>query len=232
MGDAVDACLTKAFRDVAVPDGLAERLLAGLAVDSPAGGADGNTCLTARQTGMSAPLLGREEFLPHRRRWLLLVGGLVAAAATIVLAVWLGSHGADSVSGESAGDEAIRLFNNDAGQAGSLLAGGAAAGYPFSSYVRSLAGTKWRQLNDFLGYSGVVYNLPGPPGAHAALYVVACDDVQQGIEQSPASPRNVFTTAGCCASAWQEGGLLYVLVVEGDPSNYERYLNLPSSPVV
>ena len=32
MRDSIDACLTQAFRDVPVPEGLAERLLAGLAV--------------------------------------------------------------------------------------------------------------------------------------------------------------------------------------------------------
>ena len=85
MRDAVDACLTKAFRDVAVPEGLAERLLAGLAVVRPQS---------------------------HRsRRWLLVAGGLLTAAATIVFAVWLGGPKAACVSEERAIDEAIQSFN-------------------------------------------------------------------------------------------------------------------------
>jgi hypothetical protein len=231
--DAVDACLTKTFRDVAVPEGLAERLLAGVAV----GRADIPVCREGRG------VLGRQECLPHRhesrsrrsRRWLVLGGGLVTAAATVLLAVWLGGPNAPCVSEESARDEAIRLFDTAVGQPGNLLVGGnGPTAYPYSSYVQSLGGTKWRNVNNFLGqYSGVVYDLPGPAGARAALYVVACDDAG-GLGQQPASAQSVITTAGsrCCASAWQEGGLLYVLVVEGGQSTYERYLNLPSSPVV
>jgi len=81
MRDAVDACLTKAFRDVAVPEGLAERLLAGLAVERPR---------------------------RRSRRWLLAGGGLLAAAASIVLAVWLGGQKGVCVSEECAIDEAIQ----------------------------------------------------------------------------------------------------------------------------
>ena len=84
MRDAVDACLTKAFRDVAAPEGLAERLLAGLAVERPR---------------------------PRSRRWLLLAGGLAAAAATILLTVWLGGQGSTSISQQTALDEAIQLFD-------------------------------------------------------------------------------------------------------------------------
>jgi AcrR family transcriptional regulator len=206
MRDALDACLTKAFRDVAVPEGLAERLLAGLAVERPR---------------------------PRSRRWLLLAGGLAATAAAIVLAVWLGGGRADSISGEVARNEAIRLFEAGLGQPGSALAASAPAAYPLSSYVQLPPGTTWRRLSDFLRCSCVVYDLPGRPGARAALYVIACDNAV-GLGQSPASAKDAFLSASsrCCASVWQENGLLYVLVVEGDQSNYERYLNLPSSPVV
>ncbi len=132
MRDALDACLTRTFRDVAVPEGLAERLLAGLAVDSPDGGADLPVCRTHRS------LSGRQECLPHYRRWLLLAGGLAAAAAAIILAVWLGGRGGESISEESARNEAIRLFDADAGQPGSALpAANATTDYPISSYVRS-----------------------------------------------------------------------------------------------
>jgi hypothetical protein len=83
-------------------------------------------------------------------------------------------------------------------------------------------------LPDFLGHRGVVYELPGPGGTHAALYVVDCGDIA-GISATPAQ-QPPSTTAGCCASAWQKDGLLYVLVVEGDASLYRGYLT-PRSPV-
>jgi len=203
MRDAVDACLTKAFRDVAVPEGLAERLLAGLAVAQPRS---------------------------HRsRRWLLVAGGLLTAAATIVFAVWLGIPKAPCVSEEFACETAIQSFENGFGQPGRLLANRPApAAFPFSPQVLPIRGTRWQNLNDFLGHPGVVYELPGPAGTHAALYVVACKNVT-GVGTAP-SAQPTFTTAGCCASAWQDGGLLYVLVVEGDRSMYGRYL-IPRSPV-
>jgi len=203
MRDAVDACLTKAFRDVAVPEGLAERLLAGLAVERPR---------------------------RRSRRWLLAGGGLLAAAASIVLAVWLGGPKAACVSEECAIRAAIRSFNEDSEQPGQLLANQSApADYPFSPSVWKIRGTTWRHLagDGLLGHPGVVYDL-GPAGTHAALYVVACDDVK-GVGTTP-PPQPTSDTAGCCASAWQEGGLLYILVVEGDRSMYGRYL-IPRSPV-
>jgi len=89
-------------------------------------------------------------------------------------------------------------------------------------------GTRWRPLQGFLGRRGVVYDLPGPAGTSAALYVVDTEGVE-GIDPTPAL--RPFTTAGCCASSWQEGRLLYVLVVQGDPATYRAYLNLPHGPV-
>ncbi len=227
MRDAVDACLTRAFRDVAVPEGLAERLLAGLAVDGgadiPVGGADIPVC----RKGHSA--FGRQECLPHRsRRWLFLAGGVAAAAATILLAVWLGGQGSTSISQQTALDAAIQSFDAGFKQPGiSLAKQSAPPAYPFSPQVVTLRGTSWHWEN-FLGRRSVVYDLPG----NAALFVVACNGVQ-GVGTAPDAPQHAFTTAACdcCASAWQEGGLLYVLVVRGDASAYGRYLNLPHSPV-
>ena len=80
----------------------------------------------------------------------------------------------------------------------------------------------------FEGRRGVVYDLPGPAGTSAALYVIDAE-AAEGFDEAPAL--RPFTTAGCCASSWQEGGLLYVLVVQGDPATYRAYLNLPRVPV-
>jgi hypothetical protein len=258
MRDARDASLTKAFHDVAVPEGLAERLLASLAADNgtdassqvnsgadipacqvPPGFSGRQECLPHRLSGKeecpSHRFSGRQECVPHRpsgglRRWLAVVGGLASAAA-IVLAVWLGGT-SRVVTAESAREQAMRLFCERTDQIGHLRAReDAPSEYRFSSYVRSLRGTRWRRLNDFLGCSGVVYELPGPTGTDAVLYVVACKNTK-GLGQSPESPRDAIMTSGCCASAWQENGLLYVLVVKGNQSNYQQYLELPSSPVV
>jgi hypothetical protein len=197
----VDIRLTQAFRDVAVPEGLAERLLAGLAVKRP-----------------------------RSRRWLLVGGGLLAVAASLLLAVWLGGPRNECYSKECAIDQAIQAFGAGFTQPSHLLTNQSApTAYPLSPWVRQFPGTRWRHVDDFLGCSGVVYELSGPGGTRAALFVVARDDVN-GVGTAPAFqlPRS---TGGFCASAWQEDGLLYVLVVEGDRSSYGRYLNPPRSPV-
>ncbi len=83
-------------------------------------------------------------------------------------------------------------------------------------------------MDEFLGCQGVVYELPGRAGVRAALYVVAADDTQWCGDAPAVRP---FTTGGYCTSAWQESGLLYVLVVQGDRATYNGYLNLPSEPM-
>ena len=204
MRDAMDVRLTDAFRDVPVPAGLAERLLDRLAIEP-------------------------SHVRPNSRRRLFVGSGLLTAAAGLLVALWLGTQGDERFSEQFALDAAIQSFDARLDEPGHFLAEQSApAEYPPSQWVLHVRETSWRPLEDFLGRRGVVYDLPGPGGTQAALYVVARDDVE-GVGTSPAL--HPFTTGGCCASAWQEGGLLYVLVVQGDPAAYGRYLNLPRSPV-
>ncbi len=155
-------------------------------------------------------------------------GGLAAAAAVLVLAVWLAPPGHQRVSEQVVLDEAIRMFDAAAQSRGQLLSETPAPeAYPLSSMVLCPGGTRWRPLDDFLGGGGVVYELPGPAGVRAALYVV--EQEGDGLAMTPAVAP--FTTAGSCAAAWQEGALLYVLVVQGNTAAYQGYLSLPRSPV-
>ena len=155
-------------------------------------------------------------------------GGLLAAAAGLLLAVWLATPAEERFSEQSVLDEAIRGFDAAAQRPAHLLSEKAAPdAYPASTMVQCPGGTRWRPLDGFLGRSGVLYDLPGPAGVRAALYVVEREI--DGLASSPAV--RPFTTAGYCAAAWQEGELLYVLVVQGDTAAYQRYLNLPRSPV-
>ncbi|MEN6449280.1 MAG: hypothetical protein ABFC96_02210 [Thermoguttaceae bacterium] len=196
MRDAFDVRLTAAIRDVPVPDELAKRLL------------------------------GRLSAERSRRRWLLAGVSLLAAAATVAVAVWLGAPRDGRFSEQVAIDQAIRAFGLPADSHSHLLSKTVPPeAYPISSMVTCPRGTRWRPLDNFLGRKGLIYDLPG--AVRASLYVV-----ESGSEAFATMPSlRPFTTAGRCASAWQEGTLLYVLVVQGEAADYEGYLNLPRSPV-
>ena len=209
MRDAVDACLTQAFRDVAVPEGLAERLLAGSGGRAAAAAPLASLAVGRRRIGCRR---GDDRCWPFG---------------------WA-AQGGVRFGGIARSNEAIQSFDAGFEQPG-VLAGQPACtrGVPVQSAgVVDSRNDVGEHVNDFLGRSGVVYDLPGPAGTRAALYVVACGDVEGlGTVAGDAAATSSRPPAGCCASAWQEGGLLYVLVVEGDPSTYGQYLNLPRSPV-
>jgi hypothetical protein len=215
MRDLVDEKLAAALHDVPVPEGLGQRLLERLD--------KGELALPDMK-----PRPAGSHRIAARGRGFILAGGLTAAAAMLV-AVWLGAHRGEALSPQFMLDEAIRSFDVVIDQQGALLGEKPApADYPFSQSVLQLRGTRWRSLEAFVGRSGVVYDLPGPAGAGAALYVIEADTTEEFDELPAVYP---FTTAGCCASAWREGGLVYVLVVQGDPATYRAYLNLPRGPM-
>ena len=197
----LDARLSVAFHDVAVPEGLEGRILARLAMERP-------------QRLVS-------------RRWLLAGSALLATAAGLLVAVWIGMQSGEKVTEQYVLDEVIRCFEGDSAESGQLVSEKSPPpNYLFSRAVVNLRGTRWRTVKDLLGRSGVAYDLPGPGETRATLYVLSGPD--EGLDTGPSL--RPFTTAGCSASAWQENGRLYVLVVQGEPSTYQRYLNLPSGP--
>jgi hypothetical protein len=226
MEDCVDEKLAAALHEVPVPEGLADRLLQRLAAEP----AWQDTELTAAGEPSVVP---RSSLLAPRwaGRWLVAGTGLLAIAAGLFFAVWLGLARNDTLSEAFVLDEAIRSFETQAGQWGQSMARQPApAGYPFSLAVLPVRGVRWRPLvgGGLWGHRGVVYDLPAPAGGKAMLYVVDAG-TSAGFSALPA--RHPFTTGGCCASAWQENGLLYVLVVQGDPATYRAFLNLPHGPV-
>jgi hypothetical protein len=216
MDQSMDEKLAATLHDVAVPDGLDVRLIECLATAE-------NEQRTTKNEEVAVP---RSSFLIPSWAWA--GGGLLATAGALLLAVWLGMYTHENLTEQYVLDEAIRSFDVGADQSGQLLVERVPSGHPFSPAVLQVRGTKWRPLEGFLGRSGVVYHMPGAAGSHAALYVIAAEPVE-GVGGAPAL--RPFTTAGCCASAWREGRLLYVLVVQGDPSTYHAYLNLSRGPV-
>lgn len=222
MRDEVDARLTAAFHDVPVPEGLAGRLLDRLAADCENGESDrpSTQCIfVPSETGV----------IRHKRRRLLAGSSLLTLAVALLVAVWLGSHEESQLSQQIVLDEAIRSFDAGFKGPGQLLSEKSAPkAYPLSHMVVRARGTRWQRVDDFLGRRGVAYELPGPSGTKAVLYVVERE--VKGLDASPSL--YPFTTAGFAASTWQEGKLLYVLVVEGDMATYKGYLNLRRNTVV
>ena len=226
MRDSIDEKLSAVFRNVPVPEGLAPRLLDRLGNEELG---TKNEEFTVLRSSFLRPRFARFLIPRLSRRRLIVGGGLLATAAGLLVAVWLGTQKGEYLTEPFVLDEAIQLFDLGGEQPGQLLAEKPAPpDYPFSLAVLQVRGTRWRAFKGFLGQHGVVYDLPGPAGTCAALYVVDAKEVE-GFGGAPTL--HPFTTAGCCASAWQEGELLYVLVVQGDPATYRAYLNLPQGPV-
>ncbi len=231
--ERLDGKISTAFQDVSVPPGLAQRVLDHLfpaRIAVPASNVlkpepDQPANINAAPMASSFPAQGKRKVL---RRCYLASGGLLSAALLLFLALWLNSHNAQTYTEQSVFDEAIRFFESDSLDGRIPLAEKSPPKtFPFSRAVFFSKGVCWRHIRDFLGQAGLAYDLPNPDGRRATLYVV-----RQNVEALGNVPQyHPFTTGGFSASAWQEDGLLYVLVVQGEPNTYQKYLNLPRGPV-
>jgi hypothetical protein len=229
----LDGKIAAAFQDVSVPPGLIQRVLDRLShaqVEIPA--SNQSNPKPDRPTIIDDPCIAPSS-PPHSkrnvsRRRLLVAGGLFSTAVVLFLALWLNWHNAEGYTEQTVIDEAIRFFETDAADARILLTENSPPkAYPFSRAVVFSQGICWREICDFLGRAGTAYDLPERNGRRATLYVIK--QSAEGLGNQPLF--RPFTTGGLSASAWQEGGLLYVLVVQGEPNTYQNYLNLPRGPV-
>ena len=169
MKDNLDEKLAAALHDVPVPEGLADRLLERLKNEESERAKKREKCASSSFSHSFVPGLS-----------------LAATAAVLLIAVWLGMRRSEGISESFVLDEAIRSFDMGVDEPGPLLAEKPApAGYPFSPAVLQLRGTRWRLLEAFLGRRGVVYDLPGPAGTTASLYVVDAEGLD-GFGTAPA----------------------------------------------
>jgi hypothetical protein len=229
----LDGKIAAAFLDVPVPTGMVQRIFDSLsharvefpATDEPSTKPALPTNMDGLETALSSPVVVKQK-VPRRR--LILAGGLLSAAALIFFALWLNFHNVESYSEQTIIDEAIQFFEADSAHGRTPLAEKSPPkAYPFSRAVIFPQGICWREIRDFLGRAGIAYDLPSLNGRRATLYVI-----RQSVEGLGNEPLfSPFTTSGFSSSAWQEGGLLYVLVVQGEPNTYQNYLNLPRGPV-
>jgi hypothetical protein len=219
----VDAVLAGAVQDVPVPAGLAGRLLAALAAQADAL----PVAAPADRPAMVPPQAESGGWRRRLRPWQFSVAG--ALAAMLLVGVGLMQRTQVEYSPASVLEVAIDFFNNDAHEQGQLLSVASPPwGYPASRYVQLPRDTRWRKVGTLLNSGGVAYEMDGPGGLRATLYVVR-RTVAGLADQPPTRP--VYGTAQCCLAAWQEGQLLYVLVVVGEGRDYQRLLNVSQGPL-
>lgn len=228
----LDAAMADAFRDVPVPSGLEARILARLESDSSRVHSSLPEVVPATCTPAALPEADAARPLPSRRRWFLAVGGLAAVAAAVLL-VALGVFQEPAVLAKSeALNGAIQFYLTDPHAGGRPLAD-AAPEHPFSPSLASVVARRfseirWRPIEGFLNRRAVAFDVVGPQGIVATLYATDCpvDGLPSEVPQRP-----MLSTGETSVSAWQEGGLLYVLVVEGGIPAYERFCAASAGPV-
>jgi hypothetical protein len=230
----LDQALADAFRDVPVPEGLQDRILARLETagvqQSPLAAS-----LSPDAEGVSVPKTrSRQDW---RRRWLIGACG-VAAATVLVFGALLHLRRADEFSKSDMLSLAIEHFSSDPRQGGHPISGPVQppAEFPFSRALAAVfspgevlfSEMRWRAVHGFLNREAVAYDLVGRRGVSATVYVATCS-VGGLTTEIPLRP--MLSTGQGSASAWQEGDLLYVLVVDGGIQDYERFLATAGGPL-
>lgn len=201
----IDVAVAGALLDVSLPVGARQRLL-------------------ARLESVPAPASVR-----HRRvrLWAFLVTG--AVAASLVLAVGLFRRDPSVLTPSQAIEEAALFFHGEPASKGVLLtADNPPRGFPFSSALLPRAEIRWRRIAGLLKTTGVAFDMANEAGVRATLYVV--NKHIDGLPDTPSSDP-VHGTANTSVAAWQEGGRVYLLVVQGDTTAYQSFLDPPRWPV-
>jgi len=236
----LDARLAAAFGDVPVPQGLAQRILAGMEAarartaaapeDLPAAEAPDEASPDEQPAAEPAPATPRRQ-RRGSRRWF--AGVVVAAgvAASIVVGVMNFQPPNEMTRGDALAS-AIDFFDREerAEPGPVLTADNEPQGYPFSREVNRFPQTHVRRISGFLGCDGVAYDMTNNRlGVEATLYVVKCEGIQVAdLRSGPPSFRDTVSTSGCRSAAWQSDGLLYVLVVGGSTKGaYDSFLPIP-----
>jgi hypothetical protein len=211
-----DASLARAFADVPIPTGLADRLLAAAKAEAVA----------AAVTPASLTSHSSARHMPRRN----LMAGALVAAATIALAIFGGNYlWFSTPSAEAIVAEAQDLwFSRDDARWQVSATAAALEQYPPTSRVKA-APNGWQPMSTSLDRRAVAYRLAlGKPVQGMLLVMRAARAVEGLPTRPPQVPQS--STQGICLGVWQEGELVYALIIQGNQQDYGRLLQ--SSPIL
>lgn len=216
----LDAAVAEAFRDVPVPAGLADRLLASV---SPTGIDEESVVSPAQQRPAAT-----------RRRWRRWALSLTAGCASLVLlAVGLAFFFSSepTLTSQAVVNQAIQWtytvgrsddpWNADLAQVPKK--------YVFDRDSLRRTPSRWQriQLKTSLDRRAVVYDLTTARSQPTAvLFVVDIGDRETtGLQGGPTFPPS-SETDGWCVGTWRKGRRLYVLAVQGDKQRYREMVKI------
>jgi hypothetical protein len=218
-----DAQVASALQAALVPSGLSERVLAAVQQELAA-----RPRASSIQTHASAD--HRERRMTRRAAW---AGMAAAVAATVFVAVQFFSPKKSEFTPASLMEAAIARFaaeRNEPPDSQDSKTTEPPHDLPISSEIL-VESARWRWIDDpWLGRRGVAYDVTvGDEAVRATLYVM--EGEMEGLISAPPPMPSYPPTQGACAAAWQSGGLVYVLVVEGKEAEYQRFLRHPGGPI-
>ena len=222
----LDGAMGQALADVPVPEGLQERLLERLAAERVAASDLQVQIPEAAAAEEPEVLVEKSEPRQSRRSWLWTAVAL-SSAASLAAAAFLSQgflSGEPELTLAKVQDEAIGFYNSEQPEPGFDPAR-VPAPEPISGAVRYERYT-WRKVENFLGrphLDGLAFEL-SQRGTSATLYVLRAPAL--GLPMAPPRQPGLFT-ANRSVSAWQENGLMYVLVVDGGERAYQSVVRRP-----
>jgi hypothetical protein len=194
----IDRAIMTATQKVPVPEGLADRILAGFPSSSIA----------------PSPIAAAA---PSRRLMLIGAGLAMAASLLIALVVRASRETVDVASAESQARDFYDLDDHSA----ALAAGEFPTPLPAAMVPGAVLG--WRESKLF-GKGDVAYELVYR-GVKATLYVLPARSLfGPRFVDLPGSPQPQ-STSGMVAAAWTEGAYVYVMVTQGGERGFGRFFS-------
>lgn len=226
----LDAALAGLFREVPVPDGLENRLLAALESAAPQAGQTPEPISTrdssAELAGHSARL-GPKTRSRRQRIGMILAGSLAVTAAVLAFLLGVPYSGIgepradDRLPGEVlAWTEAVvrEGWNRD-------FEAAALRDHPLDSAVRA-APQRWCLIATAYDQQTVVYDLASRGGDLALVFCMRSRVRTSALPELP--PWNAFSaTGGLMLGVWRRGDLVYVLAVRGSAARYRALIEAP-----
>jgi hypothetical protein len=193
--ERIDLAALRAMHNISLPSGLENRLVARL-----------------REATQPTPFVGSETDASRtRRRWLAWSAGFAAVAAATIAAVMifrspLPLYEQDLASSRQWHDELVALDDWQTLPAG-------AQNWPEFSKLNVMP-RGYRDASSNVGRDAYAYDLSMPGRPKATLFIIP-QEARVGLPGSPPLRPESFTL-GSSIAAWQEGDVIYIVVVESD----------------